>query len=104
MACSVGKVPWAPGMPWQMTLVLESTSTDMCSGRSLDGGDDLFRRVRQIVGGYDVQAAGIEDVFALLDVGAFQADHQGHRQADVLHRGDDALGDDVAAHDAAEDV
>ncbi len=45
-----------------------------------------------------------EDFLAELDVGAFQAHHQGHLQADLLHRGDHALGDDVAAHDAAEDV
>ncbi len=38
------------------------------------------------------------------DVGAFEAHDQRDRQVHFLGRGDDAFGDDVAAHDAAEDV
>ena len=45
-----------------------------------------------------------QDLLAEIDVGAFEAHHQRHLEADLLHRGDHALGDDVAAHDAAEDV
>src|SRR5690606_7154640 len=41
---------------------------------------------------------------ALLDVGALKARDDRHLDADFLHRGDHALGDQVAAHDAAEDV
>src|SRR3546814_17059842 len=41
---------------------------------------------------------------ALLDVRALQANDERHRQIHFLRRGDDAVGDDVAFHDAAEDV
>src|SRR5687767_373681 len=67
-------------------------------------GDDLLRRVAEIVGGDDRQPAGGEDVLALLHVGALEADDQRHVQLDLPSGRDDALGDDVAAHDAAEDV
>ena len=66
--------------------------------------DDLAGGVAEVVGGDDRQAAHGEDVLALLDVGAFEADDQRHRQLHFLGRRDDAFGDDVAAHDAAEDV
>jgi hypothetical protein len=45
-----------------------------------------------------------EDVLALLHVGAFEAHDQRNLQVHFLRRGDDAVGDDVALHDAAEDV
>ena len=45
-----------------------------------------------------------DDLLAEIDVGALEAHHQRHLEADLLDRGDHALGDDVAAHDAAEDV
>ena len=45
-----------------------------------------------------------DDLLAEIDIGAFEPHHQRHLQADFLHRGDDAFGDDVASHDAAEDV
>src|SRR6185312_9277146 len=45
-----------------------------------------------------------EDLLAELDIGAFEPHHQRYMQADLARRGDDALGDDVAPHDAAEDV
>ena len=46
----------------------------------------------------------VEDLLAELDVGALETDDQRHADVDLARRGDDALGDDVAAHDAAEDV
>src|SRR5207342_1455123 len=70
----------------------------------LDLGDDLLRRVAQVVGGDDRQAAHRQDVLALLDVGAFEADDQRHLDVDLARGLDDAFGNDVAAHDAAEDV
>src|SRR3546814_9099642 len=45
-----------------------------------------------------------EDVLALLDVRALETDDERNREVHFLRRGDDALGDDVALHDAAEDV
>uniref|UniRef100_A0A0N5A4I4 NAD-specific glutamate dehydrogenase n=1 Tax=Parastrongyloides trichosuri TaxID=131310 RepID=A0A0N5A4I4_PARTI len=46
----------------------------------------------------------VSDLLAQLGVRAFQTHDQRHLQAHFLHRSDDALGDDVALHDAAEDV
>ena len=45
-----------------------------------------------------------ENLLALLHVRAFHAHHERHGQADLLRRLHDALGEDVAAQDAAEDV
>src|SRR5229473_1065411 len=70
----------------------------------LHGLDDLLRSVGEIVGGDDGEARFGEDLLAEIDVGAFQANDQRHVQADLARRRDDALGDDVAAHDAPEDV
>ena len=65
---------------------------------------DLLRGVVEIVGRGHVEIGLGDDLLALLDIGAFEPHHQRHLQADFLHRRDDALGDDVALHDAAEDV
>ncbi len=45
-----------------------------------------------------------DDFLAEFDIGAFEAHDQRNLEADFLDRGDHAFGDDVAAHDAAEDV
>src|SRR5689334_7939020 len=71
---------------------------------SLDGLHDLLRGVVEIVGGHHVQSGFTDDLLAELDIGAFEADHQGHAEADFANRRRDALGDHVALHDAAEDV
>ncbi len=65
---------------------------------------DLLGTVLEVVGGDHGQAGAGDDLLALLDIGALEAHHQRNLQADLLDRGDHALGDDVAAHDAAEDV
>ncbi len=54
--------------------------------------------------GDDGEAGLGEDFLAQFDIGAFQPHHQRHLQRNFLRRGDDAFGDDVAFHDAAEDV
>src|SRR5579859_7291549 len=74
------------------------------SCRRANGLDDLLGAIGQIVGGDDVEAALVEDLLAQFDVGAFQPHHQRNLQAHLPHRGHHALGDDVATHDAAEDV
>ena len=60
--------------------------------------------VGEILGRDDRQAGLAQDLLAELDIGAFEPHHQRHVQVDLARRGDDALGDHVAAHDAAEDV
>jgi hypothetical protein len=65
---------------------------------------DLFGRVRQIGGRDDRQSALRQPLARHLGIGALQSHHHRHRHADVLDGIDDAIGDQVAAHDAAEDV
>src|SRR5439155_2041249 len=67
-------------------------------------GDDLFRRITEVIGGDDRQPAGSENVLALLDVGAFETHDQRNAQIYLARGFNNALGDDVAAHDSAEDV
>ena len=45
-----------------------------------------------------------EDLASELDVRALEPDDERHLQPELLRRRDDAVGDDVALHDAAEDV
>src|SRR5690606_25983710 len=66
--------------------------------------DDLLRRIVEIVGRNDVQAALVDDLLAKLDIGALETDNQRNLQADFLDCGDHAFSNDVALHDAAEDV
>src|SRR5690606_9420804 len=72
--------------------------------RGLRRRDRLAGRIVEVVCRGDREARPGEQFAALLDVGALQAHDHGDRQADLLDRRDDALGDEVAAHDAAEDV
>src|SRR5207247_5019769 len=65
---------------------------------------DLLRAVGHVGGGDQVQSGVLQDLLAQLDVGALEPHHQRHLQPYLLHRGDDAGGDGVALHDAAEDV
>src|SRR6056297_2887792 len=74
------------------------------TGSAFDRFHDFLGAILEVVGGDDVEAGGVDDLLALFDVGAFEADNQRHLEAHFLDRGDDALGDHIAAHDAAEDV
>src|SRR3954471_21821267 len=105
MACSEWKVPFLPVKPWQMTFVLRSMRMDIGSSlRAVYGIDDLLRGVVEIVGRDHVQPRLVDDLLALIDVGAFQPHHERHLEPDLPHGRHYALRDHVAAHDAAEDV
>src|SRR4051812_10491579 len=54
---------------------------------SLDGLHDLLRGVVEIVRRHHVQAGFTDDLLAELDIGAFEADHQRHAEADLAHGG-----------------
>ncbi len=69
-----------------------------------DRRDDLFSTVFQVIGGDDIDVRVVDDGLAFFDVCAFQAHDQRHFQAHFLDRTYNALGDHIAAHDAAEDV
>src|SRR3981081_2821186 len=70
----------------------------------LYGLDDLLGGIVEIVSRQHVEAGLADDLLAGFDIGALQPHHQRHLQADFLHRRDHALGDDIAFHDAAENV
>ena len=71
--------------------ILPSATT--CLGRFAHG-----------VGGGEVEAAVAQHLLALFDVGAFHPNDDGHRHAEIAHRGNHPFGEHVAAQDAAEDV
>ena len=58
----------------------------------------------KIVGRDDGKPRTRKDLLTEVHVGPFQSDHERHGKVDLAGRGDDALGDDVAPHYAAEDV
>jgi hypothetical protein len=89
------------GSGWQAPRDSGRAAGAQAAGR---GGDDLLRRLGQVRRGLERQPAGVEQRESLLRVGTLEADHDRHRDADLAHRGDDPLGDQVAAHDATEDV
>src|ERR1700716_3323371 len=68
------------------------------------GLDDLLRGIVEIVGRHHVEAGFPDDLLAGIDIGAFETHHQRYFQAGFLPRGHHALGDDIAFHDAAENV
>src|SRR5258708_13083367 len=70
----------------------------------LHGLDDLLRGIVKVICRQHIEAGFPDDFLAGIDIGALKPDHQRHLQADFFHRGDHALGDDVAFHDAAENV
>src|SRR4051794_10021603 len=97
--------PVLPVMPWVMTLV--SLLMRMLMGvpwALLDGFDDLGGGLGHGVGADDGQAGFREHLLAQVLVGALHAHDERHGEVDGLAGGDHALGDGVAAHDAAEDV
>src|SRR5690606_7016874 len=98
--------PVLPVIPWVMTLVSLLIRIDMLySLRCLfRGGDDGGRGFGHGVGADDGQARGRQHLLALFFVGALHAHDQRHAEVHGLAGGDDAFGDHVAAHDAAEDV
>src|SRR5690606_32199451 len=81
-----------------------SESTFVNPWRLFDGGYDAGGRFGHGVGADDGQPRVGQHFLAQFFVGALHADDQRHVQVDGLARGDHAFGDDVAAHDAAEDV
>src|SRR5215470_5564820 len=50
------------------------------------GFHDLLRGVVEIVRRQHVQSRFTDDLLALFDIGAFEAHHQRHLEADLLHR------------------
>src|SRR5262245_23257607 len=68
------------------------------------GRDGPLRRLAERLGRRDVEPGLFEDSTALGGVRALETHHERHLQAEVAGCRHHALGDQVAAHDAAEDV
>ncbi|KAH9399086.1 hypothetical protein TYRP_018474 [Tyrophagus putrescentiae] len=86
--------------------VLQRTGTltgrdELQGDRGLGKGDHLLRRIVEVARRDDVRHRG-QQLSGPLGVGALHADHQRHRQHRL--RRNEALGDDLAVDDAAEDV
>src|SRR5581483_5576458 len=64
----------------------------------------LLGRIRHRIAGDDGKAGFSECLFAGLDIIAFQTHHQRQFKPGLAHGGDNAGGDDVAIHDAAENI
>src|SRR2546426_4652907 len=67
-------------------------------------GDRLLRAIAHVVGIREREARLSEHPLAQLHVGPLHPDHDRQPHAELLDRGDHALGQPVAAQDAAEDV
>src|SRR3546814_19467515 len=80
-------------------MLISDWSSDVCSSDL-----NLLRSVAQIVSGHDGQARRCKTFLALFHIGAFQAHNQRDRKVYFLCSRDDAIRDDVAAHDAAKDI
>src|SRR6201985_2248813 len=111
----VQRVGWTISSPAHSpanTLSLRCSSSGVGAARwswaigsgSLDGLYDLLRGIIEIIGRQHVEAAFADDLLALLDIGAFEPHHQRHVKSNFAHGSGDAFGNDVALHDAAEDV
>src|SRR5579883_2867662 len=95
--------PVAPVIPWVTTRVFLLTRMLMVSPLP-DCFDPPPRGVGHIGGGNHRQPGVLQNLLALIDVGAFHPHHQRHFEIDLPGGFDHAFGQHVAAHDAAEDV
>ena len=92
-------MPCEPVKPWQMTFVSLLTSTAIALS-SFARRNGFFGRVCEIFRCDDVEARLAQYLFALFNIGAFQAHHQRNLQAYLAGCCHDALSNDVAPHDA----
>src|SRR5512146_2366433 len=98
-------------MPWTRTRVWGETRIDMvwmvAANPEQSRGDRAHRLlsgVRHCVTADDGQAGAGERGLTRFHVVALQPDDQRQLESGLFHGGDDAGGDDVAVHDAAEDI
>src|SRR5664280_108506 len=100
----VWNCPVLPVMPCVMTRVVLSIRMLMVCLGLLERGHHGLGGLGHRIGADDRQAGIGEQLLAEFLVRALHAHDQRHREVGGLAGGDDAFGDRVAAHDAAEDV
>src|SRR5690606_36595655 len=66
--------------------------------------NNFLGSVAKIICGQNGQARFCKNFLSKFDVRPFETDNQRHAEGDFLRRSDNALGNHIAAHDAAEDV
>src|SRR5690554_6060419 len=94
-------------MPWVMTLVSLLTRIDMKKSSAVflfRGGYDLGRSFGHGVSADNGETRLGQQLLAKLFVGSLHAHNQRHAQVHRLACSDHALGDDVATHDATENI
>src|SRR5512142_567834 len=100
--------PSRPVSPWTRSFVSLPTQIAITPSRPRGSCRDhlrhLFRGVGEVLGRGDLETRLPQDLLPFVDVRPLEADDDGDLEPHLLHRGHDAVGDDVAAHDAAEDV
>src|SRR5262245_35176985 len=97
------KTPIRP-MPWTSRRVSLPQRIATLGPPAAGRGDDPLPGLAQRVRRRDVELRLREDAAALPGVRALEPHDQRHLDRELLGRGDDSLGDQVAAHDAPEDV
>src|SRR5512133_1139025 len=107
--CWVWNSPLRPVMPWTRIREFLLSSMDMSLSVScLKGLSQHFYnsrcRITQVVSDLDIQPRFLEEQFTVLDLAAVHADDDRQGAVDLAGRLNDAVGNHVAAHDAAEDV
>lgn len=75
-----------------------------CNLHDFGNGDRLLRRLVKVIRGDDCQARVVDQPFRFLATRALQTDDDRHSEVQLFRCGDDALRNNVAAHDAAKNV
>src|SRR5262245_18158782 len=89
-------------MPWTRTRVC--LPARIATSLPPRGRDRPLRGLAERLGRRDVEPRRGQDLPTLGGVRALEAHHERHLETEVAGRGHDALGDQVAAHDAAENI
>src|SRR5687767_11170898 len=88
-------------MPWIRTFVWGVTRMAMLFAHRFD---HFLSRIGHGIGADDGEAGLLQNLFAQRDVVSFQAHNQWQMKMRFLYRGHDARRNDVALHDAAENI
>ena len=103
--CLAWKRARAAVMPWTSSLrVLADEDAHCCPPRADARATTFCAPSAMVVAAWMARPLSLEDLSPELHVRPLEPHDERHLQAELLGRGDDAVRDDVALHDAAEDV
>ena len=101
---------WDAGTAWpEIVLTAANHSGSLRAALDQPPQTNEVGRSAALIGGLLRINRGSDVPVRLFEIGSsaglnLRADHYRYRYADILHRVDDAIGNQIAAHDAAEDV